>query len=115
MSDIDDTATLSPTQAEVLDRLGATRDERPTFPPGLRERLRESLTDAIADLAVELDPDDPLTVNKHDLSTVHGCEVRYLSERDRPFEWSPPLARGTVAHKAIELSLHERSRPIPLV
>jgi hypothetical protein len=115
MSDVDDTTNLSPTQAEVLDRLGATRDERPTFPPDLRDRLRTALSEALADLAGELDPDDPLTVNKHDLATVHGCELRYLTERDRPFEWSPPLARGTVAHKAIELSLHERGRPVPLV
>lgn len=106
---------LTPAQREVLDQLGAARDERPVFAADLRSRLREELTASIADLAAEIDPADPLRVTKHSLTTVHGCELRHLAEVARPFEWSPPLARGTVAHKAIELSLHERHRPVPLV
>ena len=70
--------------------------------------------DALADLASEISPEAPLFVNKHDLSMVHGCELRHLTEKETPFEWSPPLARGTIAHKAIELSMHQRRRPIPL-
>lgn len=105
---------LTPTQAEVLARLGASRDERPTFPPDLGPRLRSDLEDAIADLAAEIDPTDPLRPTKHSLMTVHGCERRHLAEAAEPFEWRPPMARGTVVHKAIELSLHHRGDPSPL-
>jgi len=105
---------LNPAQQEVLDLLGAGPDERPVFSPNLRQTLRADLEDALADLVPELDPDQPMFLNKHDLSMVHGCEQRHLTEKATPFEWSPPLARGTIAHKAIELSMHQRGRPIAL-
>ena len=105
---------LNPAQQEVLDLLGAARDERPEFEPGLRAGLRAALDDGLADLTDELDPAQPLFVNKHGLTMVHGCELRHLAERDRPFEWTPPIARGTIAHKAIELSMHSRRRPVAL-
>lgn len=105
---------LNPAQQEVLDLLGATPDERPSFAPTLRGTLRAELDDALADLADELDPGDPLRVNKHDLAMVHGCERRHLAEKSVPFEWNPAIARGSVAHKAIELSLHRRGRPVAL-
>ncbi|MEX1217911.1 MAG: PD-(D/E)XK nuclease family protein [Acidimicrobiales bacterium] len=106
---------LNPAQQEVLDLLGASPEDRPTFAPTLKATLRADLEDALADLADEISPDAPMFVNKHDLSMVHGCERRHLAEKETPFEWSPPLARGTIAHKAIELSMHQRSRPIPLL
>ncbi|MBU6330523.1 MAG: PD-(D/E)XK nuclease family protein [Acidobacteria bacterium] len=105
---------LNPAQQEVLDLLGAPAEARPTFGPGLRDSLRADLEDGLRDLAPELDPDDPLFISKHTLSTVHGCEARFMAERQIPFAWSAPLARGTVAHKAIELSIHWRGRPDPL-
>lgn len=114
MSEIDDRTGLTPTQLEMLDRLGASRDERPTFAADLRDRLRAALEDTIADLASEIDPDDPLRPTKHSLMTVHGCELRHLTEAAAPFEWRPPMARGSVVHKAIELSLHLRGDHSPL-
>lgn len=107
-------APLTPAQQEVLDLLGATPEDRPTFAPTLKATLRAELEDSLADLAAEISPESPMFVNKHDLAMVHGCELRHLSEKETPFEWSPPLARGTIAHKAIELSMHQRRRPIPL-
>lgn len=112
MSDVE--VPLNPAQQEVLDLLGATPEERPAFPPSLKASLRADLEDALSDLTGEIHPDTPMFVNKHALSMVHGCELRHLAEIEKPFEWSPPLARGTIAHKAIELSMHQRRRPIPL-
>lgn len=105
---------LNPAQEEVLALLGARRDERPEFDAELRHVLRAELEGALADLVDELDPDDPLWVTKHALSTVHGCEARHVAERDEPFAWSGPTVRGVVAHKAIELSVHWRGQPDPL-
>lgn len=107
-------ALLNPAQQEVLDLLGSAPDERPVFDPTLRDSLIDELEESLADLAPELDPADPLFISKHALSTVHGCEARHVAERDKAFEWSAPLARGSVAHKAIELSVHWRGRPDPL-
>lgn len=103
--------TYNPAQQAVLDTIGARPGERPTFPTDLRDRLRADVEDRLANLAGELDPDRPLVVTKHDLAGVHGCQARFLAERR--FEWSVPTARGTVAHKAIELSMHWRGEPTP--
>jgi len=105
---------LNPAQQEVLDLLGAPPEARPTFSASLRDTLQADLEDGLRDLLPELDPADPLFISKHTLSTVHGCEARYMAEREIPFAWSVPLARGSVAHKAIELSIHWRGRPDPL-
>jgi hypothetical protein len=104
---------LTAAQQEVIDLLGATRDERPTFERSLRSELSDFLTSALADIADQLPPERPLWVSKRALAGVHGCETRHLAEQTGDFEWSVPLARGTVAHKAIELSVHWRGEPTP--
>ena len=53
-------------------------------------------------------------VNKATLAQIHACEAHFQAQRDAPFTWSVITARGTVAHKAIELSVHRRDRPAPL-
>ncbi len=105
---------LNPAQQEVLDLLGAAPDERPTFSPALRDALLADLEDGLADLGAELDPEDPLFVSKRALANVHGCELRHVVERGADFEWNATIARGSVAHKAIELSVHWRGEPDPL-
>lgn len=103
---------LTPAQRDVLELLGARPEERPTFDAGLRHELRAELETALEPLLADLG-DDQLFIAKRSLSAVHGCEGRYLAERDEPFAWSPAIARGTVAHKAIELSVGWRGEPVP--
>lgn len=105
---------LNPAQQEVLDLLGAAPDERPTFAPSLRDVLLAELEDGLAEIAPELTTDDPLFVSKRALSNVHGCELRHVVERGADFSWNATIARGSVAHKAIELSVHWRGEPDPL-
>ena len=106
---------LNPAQEEVLAQLGATRDERPHFDAALRHQLRRELDDGIEPLLGDLPADDTMFVSKHLLGRIMGCEKRFLAEDDDRFEWSVPLARGTIAHKAIELSIPWRREPEPLV
>ena len=101
----------NPAQQEVVELLGAGPEERPTFDAGLRVELRAMLEDQLAPVVAGLD--EPLWVAKRDLAGVHGCEVRHLAEGESRFAWSPPLARGVVTHKAIELSLSWRGEPVP--
>ena len=105
--------TLTPAQQDVLDLLGATREERPTFDAALRHELRAELESALAPLAAQLGDDDRLFVSKHALSTIHGCEGRWVADEAEPFAWTPATARGVVAHKAIELSVGWRGEPVP--
>jgi hypothetical protein len=121
---------LNPAQQELLDSLGAVERERPTFEPWLRDELRQLLEDGLrlalggtagggtadggtADGGTAAGDDD-VWVNKHTLAAVHGCEARWLAEEAEPFEWTVPAARGSVAHKAIELSIHLRTELTPV-
>lgn len=106
--------TLTPAQQEVNDALRT--GERPTFAAELGLELRSELEDGLADLAGPIDSLSlaPVWISKHALSSIHGCEQRYLAEEARGFEgWTIPMARGTVAHRAIELSMHVRGLPVP--
>ena len=108
----------NPAQQEVVTLLGAPRDARPEFDPSLRDELRVHLEDRLEPLLERIGADsfddDNLFLNKFALTQVLGCERKFLAQRSEPFAWSPPTARGTVMHKAIELSVHWRGEAVPL-
>ena len=108
---------LNPAQQEVLDQLGASREERPRFDAVLRHELRRELDDGLEPLVTKIDEQvkDTVFISKHKLGQVMGCERKFVAEEEEAFAWSVPIARGTVAHKAIELSIHWRREPEPLV
>ena len=103
---------LNEAQQRVVDELGATAEHRPTFPDGLAVGLRQHLKEGLEPVVANLPPGETVFVNKFLLSQVLGCEARHLFELRKPFNWSVPVARGTVAHKAIELSVHWRTVPV---
>jgi hypothetical protein len=105
---------LNPAQQEVLEVLGATSGSRPQFDAELRHHLRAELEADLAAVAERLPEGETLFLSKHQLTAVHGCEARLLAEQDGVFAWSVPLARGSITHKAIELSIHWKGDPTPL-
>ena len=102
---------LNPAQQQVLDELGST--DRPSFRDDLRDHLRHELVQSLNPIA-EVVEDPPLFVSKRKLSMVHGCEARYRADQLADFEWSIPIARGTVAHKAIEILVARRGNATAL-
>ncbi|MCY3560396.1 MAG: PD-(D/E)XK nuclease family protein [bacterium] len=102
-------AGLNEAQRAVRARLGRQGAEPPTFDVGLRSRLRHQLESALADVAEEFGVDRPLFIGKRQLAGVFGCEVSFLHEEEQEFAWRPQVARGAVAHKAIELGINWRS------
>jgi hypothetical protein len=111
-----DRAPITPVQQQTLDVLGSTDADRPTFDAGLGASLRAELEDGLTPLVENLADDERLTVSKHVLGRVHGCQVRLLAEEAAGGEFTPtiPTARGTVAHKAIELGIHWPREALPL-
>lgn len=103
---------LTPAQEDTLALIRATGDTRPEVDPMLRHRLRERIEDELRPLAQALH--EPVFVNKRDLRQVLSCESHHQAEQAAEFAWSVPAARGTVAHKAIELSINRTDRPSPL-
>lgn len=107
---------LNPAQQEVVDLLGSNRSERPVFEASLRDELRNTAEQGLAAIVERANKiDDTIFVSKHALGQAMGCERRYLADEKAQFEWSVPVARGSVSHKAIELSIHWRREPEPLV
>lgn len=103
---------LTPAQEEVLDTLRARGRTRPVYEPGLRDELRAALESSLPAEVGALD--QPLVLTKATLARVLSCEAHEVAEAAAPFAWTPATARGTVAHKAIELSVHRRDEPSPL-
>ena len=100
----------NPAQQRVIDLLGRPTTA-PVFDAGIGEQLRTDLEDALSP-HVERLGGERLFVSKHALAQMHGCEAHHLATKDT-FEWSLATVRGTVAHKAIELSVHWRAEPFP--
>lgn len=107
---------LSPAQRRTVEVLGASGAQRPVFPEGIGARLRAELEDGLAGVVDDLAADEVLAISKHKLAQVHACEVKLLAEEaDDAFEVTVPIARGTIAHKAVELGIHWPGEPLPNV
>ncbi len=111
-SGIDSQVGLNEAQRSLLAELGSTAEHRPTFPDGLAASLRSHLHEELAPIADALAPGTDLFIGKFLLGQVLQCEARHVHEHQRPFAWSIPTARGTVAHRAVELSVHWRTVPL---
>ncbi len=108
--------SLTPVQQRTLEELGAPSDERPAFPNELGRRLRADLEVGLRPVLDDLAPDEDLSLSKHLLARVHGCEGRMLAEDAAGDEFvvTVAIARGAVAHKAVELGVHWPGEPLPL-
>jgi hypothetical protein len=114
---VSDSLDMNPVQVENLERLRPPPEARPSYRSTLRIDIRTYLERELVTVIDRVKADDPksrgMWVGKRHLAAIHGCEARHLAEDERPFEWSVPLARGSVAHKAIELSMHMAGRRDP--
>ena len=107
-----DRDALTPAQLRVVDELMALGQERPVFERDLAVRLRDQLEAGLAPAAEKLAPEELPWVNKDRLAKVHACEAHFLAETD--FEWTARTARGSVVHKALELSVTLGDDAVPL-
>jgi len=106
---------LNPAQQEVIEHLGASPKDRPSFGADLKQHLRKALETAVAHCMEELPNDESIFLSKHRLAQIHGCEEKFLAEENEDFEWQVATARGTIVHKAIELSVNWRKEIEPAV
>jgi CRISPR/Cas system-associated exonuclease Cas4 (RecB family) len=97
---------LNPMQQSVVDVLGKPVGWVP-LPITVVDAVRAQLEIALAPLAEKLTPERPLFISKSSLTTVHGCEAHFVASLDS-FEWTILNVRGTVMHKAVELSINWR-------
>ena len=100
---------LSPLQLKTLGLLRRPADAI-VFDPAFVASLRNDITEAFADFAERIG-DDSIFMSKHRVTSVLGCEVQHLHDDD--FAWSPAVAGGQVAHRAIQLMVNWRGDPVP--
>jgi CRISPR/Cas system-associated exonuclease Cas4 (RecB family) len=103
-------AGLSPSQRRTLEALRRS-GEPLVFDGGFVDELVAEVTDALDQFADRLDGAE-LVVSKHRLASVLDCETHHLARSD--FEWTAANAKGTVAHRAIQLLLSWRGEPTPI-
>jgi hypothetical protein len=104
------TTALNPAQRRVFELLRRSTASAPA-PQGLAAALHADLADALSAWVPHLGG-ERFYVNKHDLNRIHGCERHFLGTHG-DFEWTPRTARGTVVHKAVQLTLNWQGDPEP--
>jgi PD-(D/E)XK nuclease superfamily len=107
-----DVTELNPAQRRVLVDLMALGQDRPRFGPEVAADVQAGIEGALAPLLD--DGDEPLWVGKGALHRVHACEAHFAATDAEDFEWNAGNARGTVAHRALELALTCGADPAPL-
>lgn len=100
---------LSPLQNKTLGLLRRAADPL-VFDEAFIASLVHDVTETFADFHERLG-DGTIFMNKHRISSVLGCEVQHLL--DDSFSWSPAIAGGQVAHRAVQLMVNWRGDPVP--
>lgn len=100
---------LSPLQNRTLGLL-RRGGEPVVFDEAFVASLRHDVDEAFDGFHERLG-DHTIFISKHRLSSVLGCEVQHLA--DDAFAWSPAVAGGQVAHRAIQLLINWRGDPVP--
>lgn len=109
MADTPDTPELSPLQNKTLGLLRRAGDPL-VFDTAFIASLRADVDEAFEGFHERLG-DERIFISKHRLSSVLGCEVQHL--HDDEFSWSPAVAGGQIAHRAIQLMVNWRGDPVP--
>ena len=104
-----DQVALSPLQTKTLGLLRRAPDPL-VFDTAFIATLRGDVDEAF-ELFRERLGDETIFMSKHRATSVLGCEVQHLLDDD--FAWSPAIAGGQVAHRAIQLMINWRGDPIP--
>lgn len=108
-SPVPEPAGLSPLQNKTLGLLRRAPDPV-VFDTAFIATLRGDIDEAF-ELFAERLGDETLFISKHRLTSVLGCEVQHLHDDD--FAWSPAVAGGQVAHRAVQLMVNWRGDPVP--
>lgn len=100
---------MTPLQNRTLGLLRRSADAV-VFDTAFVASLIGDVTEAFADFHERLG-DTTLYLSKHGVSSVLGCEVQHVLDDD--FSWSPAVAGGQVAHRAVQLMVNWRGDPVP--
>lgn len=98
-------ADLTPGQERLVSELLGRGAPRPGIDVDLARDLRARIETAIEQHVDGIPDDEQLFLGKTGLAAL-ACEGRFLDLEDQPFEWSIPIVRGKLGHKALEVDWH---------
>lgn len=104
--------SYSPAQQRIIELLGR-RPEDGAVGADVVADLHAELEERVAEAALRVPEGATLWVGKTALQQLDTCEGRWQAEASARFTWTVPAARGTVAHKAIELQANWRGESEP--
>lgn len=96
---------LTPAQDLLVNELLGRGQGRPQIDFDLAKRLRADLETAVEPHADGIPEGEELFLGKTSLSAL-ACEGRFVDLESEPFEWSMPIVRGKLGHKALEVDWH---------
>lgn len=102
----------SPAQQRIIELLRRRPDDAPVD-ADVVAALHAELEERLAPVAERIPAGAALWVGKSALHQLDTCEGRWQAEASARFAWNVPAARGTVAHKAIELQANWRGESEP--
>lgn len=108
-----DRPSYRPAQQRIIDLLGRGAGDAPELGPEVAEGLRAELEERLAPASELVPAGEQLWVGKTALAAFNACEGRWRAQVEAPFTWTIASVRGTVSHKAIELSLNWRGEVEP--
>jgi PD-(D/E)XK nuclease superfamily len=103
---------MTPVQRRTLDLLSRSGDPV-VFEEAFVDDLTAGFDEGLAELVDRTNAGDELFVTKHGIGGVLTCEASWAAPD--PFSWNAARARGQVAHRAIQLSVHWRDEVVPAV
>jgi hypothetical protein len=109
MADSPPTIELSPLQLKTLGLL-RRGDDPIVFDADFIAELRADIEAAFVEFHERMNT-EKIFMSKHRVSSVLGCEVQHL--HDDMFSWSPAVAGGQVAHRAVQLIVNWKGDPVP--
>lgn len=106
------TGDETPAQARTRTGLLAWDDPRPAVPAGYADQLRTRVEEAVAPALGRLPAGVELWLGKSQLDAL-VCDGRYLDQVEQPFEPTPRMVAGVLAHRTIEVDHANRREVLP--
>lgn len=102
-----------PAQQRVIDLVGRHAGEAPDLGPDVAVSLRAELEERLSPAVALIPEGESLWVGKTPLAAFDACPGQWVAQTETDFAWSVPAVRGTVSHRAIELSTNWRGEVEP--
>lgn len=102
----------TPAQRRTREELLAWGQPRPAVPAGFVDQMHRRVEEVVAPSLARLPAGEDVWLSKGTLDAL-VCDGRYLDQKESPFEPSPRMVAGLLAHRAVEVDHANRRETVP--